>query len=257
MRLTLALLLLGLFLLSAASPAVADDSKTAARQAYRRALQHYNLAEWSPALASFTEAYRLYEEPSFLFNIAQCHRQLGHQQDAITFYRSFLRNTPDAKNREEVQQLISRLETSVAAESAAKKAPPQEAREPVGPGAIVPAPIAPPVVEVRPTEPPPPPDRPRLRYAGYALLGLGVAGLAVGGGLMGAASSENSALNKPAAGTTWDQSRVNHMYDLNNAGLAMIGVGVGLAVTGAVLAIVGRARPRPQHAGLAFGAVRF
>ncbi len=61
MRFTFAMFLLGLFLRSAPSLSVAEDSKAAARVVYRRALQRYNLAEWAPALASFTEAYRLYE----------------------------------------------------------------------------------------------------------------------------------------------------------------------------------------------------
>jgi Tetratricopeptide repeat len=48
--------------------------------------------------------------PAFLFNIAQCHRQLGNKQEAIKFYRSYLRKVPDAPNAEEVRKLIASLE---------------------------------------------------------------------------------------------------------------------------------------------------
>src|SRR5205085_2780846 len=91
--------------------------------------------------------------PAFLFNIGQCHRQLGHVQDAITFYRAYLRNLPNADNRDEVKELVSKLEQTAAAESATKKAPPQEPREPSGVRATTPTPSALPRPWARPWAP--------------------------------------------------------------------------------------------------------
>jgi tetratricopeptide (TPR) repeat protein len=114
-----------LILLVLLSPIAAwAQSKTKAREAYRRASQHYDLGEYTQALEAFKEAYRNYEEPSFLFNIAQCHRQLGEQPQAVKMYRSYLTKVPDAPNAEEVRQMLGKLERAIADQAAAKNAPP-------------------------------------------------------------------------------------------------------------------------------------
>ncbi len=101
------------------SKTFAQDDTTAAKAHYAAGLQHFNLAEFEQALAEFKEAYRSKPDPVFLFNIGQCHRKLGHVTDAITFYRSYLREAPDAKNRNEVDRRIAELESQRDAESAA------------------------------------------------------------------------------------------------------------------------------------------
>jgi tetratricopeptide (TPR) repeat protein len=73
-------------------------------------VRHYDLSEWEPALIDFKEAYRNKPDPAFLYNIAQCHRKLGHANDAITFYQSYLRRAPNAGNREEVERRIAEIE---------------------------------------------------------------------------------------------------------------------------------------------------
>ncbi len=49
-------------------------------------------------------------DPVFLFNIAQCHRKMGHDKEAVDFYKSYLRNAPNAPNRADVQKRIQELE---------------------------------------------------------------------------------------------------------------------------------------------------
>src|SRR5689334_23729146 len=87
------------------STARAED-KEAARKAYAEGQKYYNLNQYSDALDAFKRAYWNYEEPTFLFNIAQCHRALGHKKEAVEFYRSYLRNAPEAPNRADVQRII-------------------------------------------------------------------------------------------------------------------------------------------------------
>lgn len=99
--------------------------KDAARAAFERGTRHYNLAEYPKALDEFREAYRNYPEPSFLYNIAQCYRQVGDKPNAIRFYRTYLRETPNAPNRDEVNRLIAALERAVADEQMAKANQPQ------------------------------------------------------------------------------------------------------------------------------------
>lgn len=103
--------------LTTASVARAEN-KDLARRAYDEGRRRYDLNEFAAALDAFKRAYLNYEDPAFLFNIAQCHRQLGQKQEAIRFYRSYLRNKADAPNREEVKATVSRLETEVADENA-------------------------------------------------------------------------------------------------------------------------------------------
>ena len=80
-----------------------------ARTHYEKGVSHYNLDEFAAALAEFTEAYRVKPDPSFLFNIAQCHRRLGNTDAAADFYRKYLRSVPDARNRTEVERMIAEL----------------------------------------------------------------------------------------------------------------------------------------------------
>jgi tetratricopeptide (TPR) repeat protein len=92
------------------------DDRAHARAAFRSGSQHYNLGEFQQALDSFKEAYRNYEDPSFLFNIAQCERQLGHKREAVREYRAYLHNSDNADNRETVKQTIAQLEREIAAD---------------------------------------------------------------------------------------------------------------------------------------------
>jgi tetratricopeptide (TPR) repeat protein len=82
----------------------------AARAAFERGTKAYNLAEYSRALDAYKEAYNLKADPALLFNIAQCHRLLGHADEAIALYRSYLREAPDAKNRTDVEKRIEDLQ---------------------------------------------------------------------------------------------------------------------------------------------------
>jgi tetratricopeptide (TPR) repeat protein len=112
-------------LLIIVASAVASGDKEHAKIFYRQGIQHYNLAEYEQALESFKSAYRELEDPSFLFNIAQCYRQVGDKAQAVRFYRTFLREVPAVENLEEVKQLIARLEAEIAEEQKAKSSPPQ------------------------------------------------------------------------------------------------------------------------------------
>jgi tetratricopeptide (TPR) repeat protein len=152
MRLILAVLCL----LALAWPAHADN-KTIARERYRTATQHYDLGEYREALVDFKEAYRNYEEPSFLFNIGQCHRQLGEKELALRFFRTYLGKVPNAVNREEVRDMMTKLEASLQQERAASTAPPQGTIAPETSPTEPKEPTTPPAATVTPTPEPPPP----------------------------------------------------------------------------------------------------
>jgi len=125
--------------MATAAPAARKADKDLARAAFLRGTKHYNLNEYKEALDSFKDAYRAYEEPSFLFNIAQCQRQLGMRADAIRSYRAYLREGSNIRNREDVEQIIAGLERSVRDEETTRARPPQGTLGPDGaPGRVNP-----------------------------------------------------------------------------------------------------------------------
>jgi tetratricopeptide (TPR) repeat protein len=146
-------------LAGAPGPRLAKDSDREAKQEakarFSTGLSHYNLNEFDQALREFKEAYRLYPDPVFLYNLGQCERQLGHNEEAIRFYRSYLREQQKAPNREDVLNKIAELEAAL------KNAPP----EPEKPAAV--APMTPPPTTTPPAPRPdstaattPPPSQP-------------------------------------------------------------------------------------------------
>ena len=107
----------------AASPV---EDKVLAKQHFEAGARHFDLAEYEKALEDFKEAYRLRPDATFLYNIAQCHRKLGHVDEALTFYRNYLRRAPEAPNRGEVERRLQELE----AEQQATQAPARSKRPP-------------------------------------------------------------------------------------------------------------------------------
>jgi len=107
---------------AAVPPAAAQPGRTApdgdapdaatleSRRHFERAEKLFALGRFEDALAAYGAAYEAKQLPGLLFNIAQCHRNLGHYTEAIFGYRQYLRLTPDAPNRDAVLRLIDELE---------------------------------------------------------------------------------------------------------------------------------------------------
>lgn len=106
----LVLAVIGL-VLALAAPARADDAATkAARKHFGKGEKLFQLGKFDEALVEYEAAYEQKPLPGFLYNIAQCHRNLGNYKQAIFGYRSYLRQVPDAANREAVEALIDELD---------------------------------------------------------------------------------------------------------------------------------------------------
>jgi tetratricopeptide (TPR) repeat protein len=108
------------------------DNKEAAKEAYTEGKRQYDLGEYDAALAAFKKAYLNYEEPVFLFNIAQCYRAIGDKAAAARTYRAFLRNWPKAPNKEQVERIVAQLDAAIAQDASAKAAPPPDTLAPAG-----------------------------------------------------------------------------------------------------------------------------
>ena len=141
---------------SPAARAGIDDTETA-RRLYESATRHFDLTEYEAALNDFKEGYRHKDDPVFLYNIAQCYRLMNKNDEALKFYRSYLRRAPNAPNRDEVERRISTLQESIAAADRARQTPPQTTLPPsnIKPSADAPATEA---TTTAPAEAPPPPS---------------------------------------------------------------------------------------------------
>lgn len=116
MKTIIAVLLLALGTVAVAWPgrAVAEEvsaeTKAQAGQAFARGMKQYQAKEYEKAIAEFESGYKLIPQPVFLYNIAQAHRLAGVPDKALAMYRRYLRESPSAPNRSEVEERISALE---------------------------------------------------------------------------------------------------------------------------------------------------
>lgn len=90
-----------------------------ARQRYDRAERLYAVGKFKEALDEFTAAYEAAPLPDFLFNIGQCHRRLGHHDEAIFFFTGFLERA-DNVNRADIEALIAEQRAAKARDDAKK-----------------------------------------------------------------------------------------------------------------------------------------
>lgn len=110
-------LLLGLF--STPGFGQPDASKTSpedrqrAAALYEEAEARYKLKDYGGALVGYREAYRLSKEPSLLFLIGQCYRNLERIPEALESYRAYLQEEPDSSLRPQIERLISELEAQM------------------------------------------------------------------------------------------------------------------------------------------------
>lgn len=117
--------LLGLAAIAEAAPKGSSASKKgeakpdkAARERaaalFQEADANYKIKEYEKALAGFKEAYLLSQEPVLLFNIGQCHRQLGELEEALKSYEAFLRDDPKSPLRVNAEERIKEIKEELA-----------------------------------------------------------------------------------------------------------------------------------------------
>jgi tetratricopeptide (TPR) repeat protein len=251
-------LLAALITFLALTPAARAGSRTVARDAYLRGIKQYNLGEYQAALEAFTSAYNEVPDPPLLFNLAQCQRQLGARQKAITLYRSYLRESGgDPANSAEVHRLITSLEEAVAKENAASAAPPAGPIPPRPPEKKEAEPPPPPVLAAPvPTEAPP--RRKPLLIAGAGVAAVGVVAVILGATFEGLAKQTSDSLTATdRAGGAYDPSSFARGRSYDNAGIAMLAVGGVLTAAGVIAVAVGARHKSPARAALQSLTVRF
>jgi tetratricopeptide (TPR) repeat protein len=106
------------------------DVEEKARAKFTQGNLSYDLGEFQKALDAYSEAYRLRSLPGFLFNIAQCHRQLGNADRAAFFYRRYLAvSKGEPSNAALVRELIAEMDAAVRKEQERRMAREATARD--------------------------------------------------------------------------------------------------------------------------------
>jgi tetratricopeptide (TPR) repeat protein len=195
------------------APAKPTDAKKekAARAHFEQAEKAFNVGKFDEALTNYQKAYEELPLPAFLFNIAQCHRNLGNNEQALFFYQRYLSLQPDAPNRKTVEDLIDEQRKRV--DQAKAPAPVAQAEPPPTPAA--PPSSSSPDLAARPPAPeaatgthavdltasPTPEPRPRYqRYLFWGVLGAVVVGGVVTA-VMVSSSGSSGSLPKGKLGT--------------------------------------------------------
>ena len=106
--------LVALALLIAPTARAADPAELKARAEFKRGKTAYDLGRFEEALAAYSSAYEAKPLPAFLFNMAQCHRQMGNHERAVFFYKRYLSLSPGAKDEATVRKLIDDAEAKLA-----------------------------------------------------------------------------------------------------------------------------------------------
>jgi tetratricopeptide (TPR) repeat protein len=90
-----------------------DQSREQAANAYHAAETNYKLQKYQEALEGFQLSYTLSNEPSILFNIAQCQRRLGQLEEAKKSFEFFLRDAPTHPKKTNAEKLIKEIDTEL------------------------------------------------------------------------------------------------------------------------------------------------
>jgi tetratricopeptide (TPR) repeat protein len=128
----------------------ADPNAEKARAHFQQGDTYFKLDKYPAALQEFEQAYLAKQDPSFLYNIAQCHRLMGNRVEAIRFYKRYLNDAPTAPNRPVAEKHIRDLESAVNAEELTGAHVAHSPTAPVGGQAGTGTPVSPPT-----TVPPP------------------------------------------------------------------------------------------------------
>jgi tetratricopeptide (TPR) repeat protein len=176
-----------------------EATREKAREHFQQGQRLFKVSRYREALEQFKEAFVAFEDPVFLFNVAQCHRLLGENAEAVLFYRRYLEAAPAAPQRARVNKWIAELEATAPGPSRTGLAPPPvTVSPPPASGAAAPVRLNQAPAEAEPssaitlTSPPPgpAPDRP-IYKRWWFWAGVGAAAI------LGAVAIGAAAKNRP------------------------------------------------------------
>ena len=92
-----------------AAPPSTDDLTAEARTFFLRGVTMFQGRHFDAAMQAFTAAYNFARLPEVIYNLAITAEKLTRTQDAIDYYREFLRARPDDPNRTQIEETVRRL----------------------------------------------------------------------------------------------------------------------------------------------------
>jgi tetratricopeptide (TPR) repeat protein len=107
--------------------AVADDERVPeAQRRFEAGMANFHLEAYDKAIDEWEAGYRLKPAPQFLYNIAQAYRLSKRPEKALSFYQKYLKLSPRAENRPEVERHIAALTAIVESQKSAAERPSQQ-----------------------------------------------------------------------------------------------------------------------------------
>jgi tetratricopeptide (TPR) repeat protein len=88
----------------------APDAVDAARQRYQAAVQAYGEHRYKDAIDLFLAANRASPNPAYAYNIGLAYEDLGDADNALLWYRNYLRDLPNAPDRPEIEARVANAE---------------------------------------------------------------------------------------------------------------------------------------------------
>ncbi len=239
------------------------DKRSDAKAMFEEGQKKFDVGKFDDAAAHWIETYELSGNPILLYNIAQAYRLGNSYEKALKFYKAYLRRDEKSTVRPEVEARMAEMQKLIEQQRKSNEAPPQgtipepppppETGQTKKPPPETPPPSTPPTTNNQPLNatpsPPTPPEAPKtgLRYAGYGLVGLAVASLAVAGAMSGLASSASSDVQHTAkTGGTFgskQQSEDKNGPTYDNVAIAFYAIGGASAVAAGVLLYLGFRKP--------------
>lgn len=220
--------------------AAADDQVTAAAKShYDRGHALYEAKRYQEARAEFSAGFDLSKKPAFLFNAAECSRQLGDKDRARDEYTRYLELEPAGKLAPLAKQRLAELGPTAAPATPPKPEPTKPALPPVP----APAPKSeppPPMIQTPPVAPAisSSGDGSGMRIAGFVVAGGGVA-LALTGAYFGhkAASLGDEVTKQCNLGCSPDYVKSQAAEGRHDERMQwwLYGAGAGAVVAGGVL----------------------
>ncbi len=113
-RVAVPLVMVATLLGSAPRAQANDKQKALSKISFERAELLYRQARFRQALRAYSKAMSYYRHPAYLFNMAQCHRNLNQHVKARFFYRLFLSEAVDPPNKKEVERFIAAMDLKIA-----------------------------------------------------------------------------------------------------------------------------------------------
>src|SRR5947209_14230494 len=109
-----------------------------AKEHYKQGLDAYKNGKYPEAIKELKKAYLLKRLPALLLNIGATYRKMNDSENAVYYYKKYLAEAPDAKDRGEVEKTLAEIEhekpgAGGGAQSAAAEPSPPPSESPAPP----------------------------------------------------------------------------------------------------------------------------